>query len=81
MVLGEKITAMQCIIYDFAKTRINQWGVDEAMAEVLMGNVYRKFQEDAYHASLRAQLSSDAPESVDGSADNKTDMVREDTEK
>lgn len=58
MTLGEKLTSLKCIIYEFAKERLESAGLDPTLSELVMGNVYRRFQEDAYHASLLNQLNA-----------------------
>ena len=58
MTTGETLTALERIIHEFAKRRLETSGLDATLAEIVMGNVYRHFQEDAYHASLLNQLSA-----------------------
>lgn len=56
MTLGEKLTSLECMIFDFANARLTAAKVDETLAEVVMGNVHRKFLEGAYHKSLLNQM-------------------------
>ena len=58
---GEKLTILENIVYEFAHTRLMSSGLDETLANVVMGNVYRRFQESAYQLSLINQLKESAP--------------------
>lgn len=56
MVIGEKLVSLECMIHDFARKRLSEANLDATLSELVMGNVYRRFQESAYHASLLNQL-------------------------
>ena len=52
MSLGEKLSSIKCIIYDFAKKQCDACNLDAALSEVVMSGVYRLFQEAAYNDAL-----------------------------
>lgn len=63
MTLGEKLTALECVICDFASSKLNEAHLDPALAEIVMGGAYRRFQENAYHDALLHMAVASAPHS------------------
>ena len=62
--LGEKLTSLECIVYDLAKTKLDSAGLDPTLSAFVINGVYRRFQESAYHESLLNQLRGDVQPAV-----------------
>ena len=77
MVLGEKLSAIQCTIYEFAHNRLSSLGLDASLSKIVMDGVYRRFQEDAYHASLLQKVSEQRQPKAETHSGTANELKRE----